>query len=392
MQSVDPPERFSLVVGGPFSDALRRLGLTGSDQLPTPRAALGLALLAWGIPALLVAAQSLLDARYAGWSFFTDLTVYARYLLALGVMIATERYADGRIILLTRQFRDARLLPDDSRQAFSDALVLADRRSSSRLAEAIVLLVAFALSSLTAHLEIELAGSTWLGAVVSGEIVYSWGGQASRFVSNPLFLFLVFRWVWRFVVWTVLLFRISRLRLQLTPLHPDRAAGLGFLAIYPSIFGGFVFALSCVVASSMVKEIGLARHDPDLVWFAIAGWIAFNLILFLGPLLVFAAPLYAARERGLLEYGRLAAHHHLAFHRKWIDGARDGGEMLGTTDPSSAADLDATVQAVLDMRFAPIDLPAVLQLVVASGIPMIGVVLTQIPLAELLKMIAGTIL
>lgn len=392
MQSVESGERFSLVVGGPFSVVLGRLGLTAADQLPTLRAALGLALLAWGIPALLVAAQSLLDARYAGWGFFADLTVYARYLLALGVMIATERYADGRIILLTRQFGEARLLPDDSRQAFSTALAVADRRSSSSLAEAIILLVAFALSSLTAHLEIELAGSSWLGAVESGGVVYSWAGQASRFVSNPLFMFLVFRWVWRFVVWTVLLYRISRLRLQLTPLHPDGAAGLGFLAIYPSIFSGFVFALSCVVASSMVKEIALARHDPNLVWFAIAGWIAFNLILFLGPLLVFAAPLYAVRERALLEYGRLATQHHLAFHRKWVREARDGEELMGSPDPSSASDLNASVQAVLGMRFAPIDLVAVLQLVVAAGIPMIGVVLTQVPLAELVKLIAGTIL
>jgi hypothetical protein len=198
--------------------------------------------------------------------------------------------------------------------------------------------------------------------------------------------------VWWFLVWGVLLFRLSRLPLQLTPLHPDRAAGLGFLAIYPSIFSGFVFALSCVIASSMVKDLGLERHSAELVWFAIGGWLTFALILFLGPLLVFVAPLYATRERALLQYGRLASQHHLAFHQKWIGEARSGQDLMGSPDPSSASDLNASVQAVRDMRVVPVDAVAVIQLVVAAGIPMLAVVATQIPLEDLVKWLVGTIL
>lgn len=48
--------RFSLVTGGPFHAALKCLGLTGADELPTRRAALSLALLAWLPPALLAVA------------------------------------------------------------------------------------------------------------------------------------------------------------------------------------------------------------------------------------------------------------------------------------------------------------------------------------------------
>jgi hypothetical protein len=214
---------------------------------------------------VLVVAQSLLDGHYSGWGLFTDWTVHTRYLIAIWVMITTERYADGRIDLLTQQFRAARLLANESQPAFEAALATADRRSSSALTEAALLAAALIWSGLTARYAVALAGSNWDGAVVAGEVVLSWAGQTARFVSNPLFLFLVFRWLWRFLVWTLLLLRISRLPLQLTPLHPDRSAGLGFLAIYPSIFSGFVFALSCVVASSMVKELGLAQHSPETV-------------------------------------------------------------------------------------------------------------------------------
>jgi hypothetical protein len=384
-------DRFSLVAGGPFHALLGRLGLLRADRLPTPRAAIGLGLLAWLAPALLVVAQSLVDARYSGWGFFTDWTAHTRYLVAIWVMIATERYAEGRIGLMTRQFRE-RLLPEESRPAFAAALEKADRRSSAALAEAVLLAAALVWTGLTARYAVALAGSSWDGTVLGGEVVLSWAGQFARFVSAPLFLFLVLRWIWRFLVWTALLYRLSRLPLQLTPLHPDRAGGLGFLAIYPSVFSGFVFALSCVVASSMVKELGLAQHSPETVWFSLVGWLAVVLILFLGPLLVFAGPLYALRERALLEYGRLASQHHLAFHRKWIGEGRSGEDMLGGPDPSSATDLNSSVQAVRELRVVPVDGPAVLLLVVAAGIPMLAVVLTQIPLADLVKWIVGTIL
>ncbi len=98
------------------------------------------------------------------------------------------------------------------------------------------------------------------------------------------------------------------------------------------------------------------------------------------------------RERALLEYGRLANQHHLAFHRKWIEEARSGEEIMGSPDPSSASDLNATVEAVLRLRLVPVDFPTVLQLMVAAGVPLLAVVFTQTSLGNLINWIAGTLL
>src|SRR5262245_53254804 len=227
---------FSLVAGGPFHRILRRLGLIGADQLPTSTAALVLALLAWLPPAVLAVAQSLADGSYSGWGFFTDSTVYTRFLIAIGMMVVTERYADGRILVLARQFRDGRLLSDAHLPVLAEVFATADRRSASAIEEVLIAVAALVWSSMTARYTVALAGSSWEGTMVAGEVVLSWAGEAARFVSNPLFIFLLLRWIWWFLVWTALLLRISRLPLQLTPLHPDRSAGLGFLAIFPSIF------------------------------------------------------------------------------------------------------------------------------------------------------------
>jgi hypothetical protein len=281
-------------------------------------------------------------------------------------------------------------MPEESLPAFRAALERADRLSASRLAEVMILVLALVGAGATTDVAVDLAGTGWAGREVAGDVVLSWAGWAARLWSTPLFLFLVLRWLWRFGVWTALLYRVARMPLQLTPLHPDRSAGLGFLAIYPSIFTGFIFAQSCVVASAMVRDIGLEHRSGEIVWLAIGVWLVLCLALLLGPLLVFVQPLYRLRERSLIEYGRLASHHHLAFQRKWLSGERDGAELLGSPDVSSAADLNGTIEALQQLRFIPVDLPALISLVAAAGLPMLVVVNTQIPFDDVLKWFLGS--
>jgi len=381
---------FSLVVGGPFHSLMQRAGLTGPDRLPTWRGALIVAFAAWLLPALLASVQALTSGEHSGLDFFSDWTAHTRYLIAVAEMLATERYADCRLLMLASHFHEAGLLPEESQAAFRAALERADRRSASPLAEALILVLALIGAAATTDLAVDLAARNWMGQEVSGDVVLSWAGWAARMWSTPLFLFLVLRWLWRFGVWAALLYRIARMPLRLTPLHPDRSAGLGFLAIYPSIFNGFIFAQSCVVASAMVQDIGLEHRSGEIVWLAIGVWLALCLALLLGPLLVFMRPLYQLRERSLIEYGRLASHHHLAFQRKWVSGEREGSELLGSPDASSAADLNGAIETLRQLRFVPVDLPALISLVVAAGLPMLVVVNTQIPFSDMIKWFLGS--
>ncbi len=391
-EGATPDSNFSLVAGGPFYLILQRLGLLGTDQLTTLRTASFLALLAWLPPALLAIVQSLIDGSYQGWGYFTDLTVPARYLIAIWAMIATERYADGRFKILGRQFREAGLLSRDSLPRYEAILAIADRRSSSWIAEAIMLAPALVISGSTIHLVVMLTGASWEGSLVGGRVELSWAGAAARYVSNPLFLFLVLRWGWWFLVWAALLFRISRLPLQLIPTHPDRAAGLGFLLIYPSVFTGFSFALSCVISAAILKDLAVEQRPNEIVWFTVAGWLALNLMVFLGPLLVFAVPLHAARERALIEYGRMATRQHVATHRKWTGKTADDEGEAGVSGLPSTAELNTNIQAIREMGYTPINRAAVTQIIVAAGLPLVAVVFTLVPLDDLLKWALGKFL
>lgn len=383
---------FSLVAGGPFYGILRRLGLLGADQLTTLRTATALALLAWLPPALLVAAQSLVDSSYNGWGYFTDLTVPTRYLIAIWAMVATERYADSRFKILGRQFREAGLLSLDSLPRYEAALAIADRRSSSWIAEGALLAAALVWTGFAMDLIISITGSSWEGTLVGGQPQLSWAGTAVRYMSGPLFMFMTLRWGWWFLVWAALLFRISRLPLQLIPSHPDRSAGLGFLAIYPSVFSGFIFAMSCVISSVMLKDLGYQQYPPETVWFAIGAWLAINLIVFLGPLLVFARPLFSARERALIEYGRMATRQHLTMHHKWTGRTENAGDHADSSALPSTSELNTTVQAIREMGYTPVNRTTVVQIVVAVGLPFLPVILKLVPLHSVLKWALGKVL
>lgn len=397
MPSNTPPppsdaHRFSLLSGGPFSRLLGRAGLLADDGLPSVGTSVGLALAAFALPAVLALAQTLVDADYTGWGYFTDATVYSRYLIAIGTLIASERYADRRLDLLVGHFSEAQLLPESSRPAFARALERADRRSRLGVVEAILVLLALFGSGVSAEYTVETVVSSWDGRLVGGEVAPSWAGIAARFISTPLFLFLLTRWVWRFIVWALLLVQIARLPLQLSPLHPDRAAGLGFLAIYPTVFVGCVFSVSCVLSASFLKELDFVQHSEKSVWLALGAWMAINLVTLLGPLTAFASKLYRTRERARLDYGRLANRHHLPFHRRWIDSTDSDASILGSTDFSSAADLNGAIEVVREIRVVPIDRPVIVQVALAAGLPLLAVVLRQVPLAEIVKWILGSLL
>jgi hypothetical protein len=193
-------------------------------------------------------------------------------------------------------------------------------------------------------------------------------------------------------VWTELLYRISQLRLQLSPMHPDGSAGLGFLAIYPGIFSGLAFALSSVIASAMLKDIDLVQHSANIVWLALAVWLVAVLIVFIGPLLVFTPILLAVRDQATIEYGRLADQFHRFFHHKWIKEARSGEDLISSPDFSPVSGLSANLQTARKMHVVPINRSAVVQLVIATAIPLLAVVVREVPLADIVKWIVGKIL
>lgn len=375
----------SIVRGGPLHQLLDWCGLTAADGLPTRTFIISLAVFAWLAPIVLALLQTWVDPVYNGVEILSDWTVHTRFLIAIAIMLLTERYADNRFNLLLAQFRQTQLIPESGEKKFATIIADSDRWSEAKLPEYLLLLVAFILPGVTASYVVNLTGSSWEGHMAGTEVVFSWAGLAARYFSTPLFQFLMLRWIWRFLVWTIMLYRISNMRLKLSPLHPDRCAGLGFLSIYPTVFSGFIFALSSVVAASIAKEITLMDINKHLAWILMGCWVVLILIIFIGPMLVFVRKLAMEREQAMLDYGRLCSQHHQAFQRKWVDAKADGAELYKAGDSAVIADLNDSVAILGCMKAFPVDKATVIQILLASGLPLLAAATKLMPLMDIVK-------
>jgi hypothetical protein len=211
-------------------------------------------------------------------------------------------------------------------------------------------------------------------------------------VSLPLFQFILLRWYLRFFIWFQFLWRVSRLDLHLLPAHPDRAGGLGFLGTGSYAFAPILFAQGTLLAAFLANRIfydgqNLLSFKPN-----IAVFVGFFLVVILAPLLVFTPQIVAAKRRGLGEYGTLASSYVAGFEEKWLASSDQQStsraeELLGSGDIQSLADLGNSFGFVREMRPVPFSWQDVTRLAVATAAPVVPLLLTIMPLEELLSRI-----
>jgi hypothetical protein len=114
------------------------------------------------------------------------------------------------------------------------------------------------------------------------------------------------------------------------------------------------------------------------------------LSLFIGPLLVFIPRIAQAKRTGILEYGCLAQRYVRGFDVKWLRGGAPVDEpLVGSGDIQSLADLANSFEVVRTMRMAPVALQDVVRLALAALVPVAPLLLTVMPLEDLLRLVSG---
>jgi hypothetical protein len=386
-----------LMRSGPFHQLQQALHLEDPLNPRTMRRALLFALVSWLPLAALAAVQGLAINADPRRSLLLDFTVYARFLMAVPLFILGESAADRMYSMIVDYMLRSGIVTGSERQAFDDLIYSNRRFRDSRPVEILFAVLAYvgaALSIFYYHATSER--STWLMDGAAGSISLSWAGCWYAAVSLPLFQFLLYRAIWSWLIWVRFLRRLSRLRLRLTPTHPDLAGGLNILGDSPYAIAVFVFAIGAVLSAALIMQISyegasvVIYHNVFIVYLLLAMMISF------GPLLVFIGKLDRLRQRGLRDYGTLANRHAQLFDEKWVNRAgvtEDDGEIpLGSPDTSSISGLKSSYETVNRMRFFPFGLRAFIALAAAALIPMVPLMLMEFPLQKILKAIAGFIL
>lgn len=388
------PYDFSIVLGGPLYQMLRRAHLAG-DALELLRVRIvAITAFAW-LPLLVLSA---LGGRAWGGAvavpFVHDVEVHARFLVALPLLVLAELVVHRRMRPLVRQFLERGLVPDASRARFDAALPAALRLRNSVLAE--VLLIAFVYLVGIVYIWPQygaLAVATWSAGPADGGHRLTPAGWWFLYVSLPAFQFVLFRWYFRMFIWIRFLWHVARCELRLVPTHPDGAAGLGFLAGTVIAFAPLLAAHGTLVAGLIANRIffqGAALTDFQI---ELGVLVAFLLLIVLGPLMLFVPQLSRARRTGLREYGTLAQRYVREFDEKWVRRGQAAGEpLLGSGDIQSLADLGNSFAFVRGTRLVPFDKNTVLQLAIITLLPVAPLLLTMVSLDELLKRLVQIVL
>jgi len=392
-QNSENGEDFSLVLGGPLYQILRRSRLAGDALELALQRTITLSLFAW-LPLLLLSALKGQTLRGdIQIPFLLDVEVHIKFLVVVPLLIISELVVHSRMRLVVKQFLERHLIPEKDLPRFYGAVASAFRLRNSVLAE--VLLVAFVYGVgvliIWRHYT-ALATATWYAIPTAEGMKISLSGTWYGYVSLPLFQFLLIRWYFRMFIWARFLWQVSRLDLKLVPTHPDRVGGLGFMSNTVYAFAPLAAAHGGMLAGFVANRIFYRGASLPEFKMEIAVIVLFLLCVILGPLVLFSPRLAAAKRSGGREYGSLAMRYVREFDNKWLRGGAPADEALvGSADIQSLADLSNSFEVVRTMRITPITRDAIVQLSAAALLPVAPLALTLMPLEELLKRLLGVV-
>jgi len=374
---------FSLVLGGPVFQLFRRSYLTGDHLELLHRRTAIITVVAW-LPLLILATFGPHPASIKGISFFHDVEVHVRFLVALPILIGAELLVHLRIRPVVRRFVERRIVLPEDLPRYHAAIQSAVRLRNSIPAELSLLLFVYTFGLWLWHSRVGLDTSTWY-AMPGGRWHLTPAGSWYVFVSIPILQFILLRWYMRLFIWFRFLWQVSRINLNLIPTHPDRCAGIAFLGKSAYAFGPILFAQGAMLAGLIAGRV-LYRGESLLSFkLQIGGFVAFFVFAILGPLLMFTPRMASARRKGLADYGLLAQRYVESFEKKWV--LRDPAsseELLGAADIQSLADLGNSYALVRDMRSVPFGLEDITRLAAATAAPLVPLLLTIFSPEELI--------
>jgi hypothetical protein len=374
-------DEVSLVRGGPFYRAQELARLVNPNRWNLSRRVVFAIAIGW-VPLVLI--TLLLNPR-ALFGLLTDYTVNARMLFGVPVLLAGQPVMETTFRAIVRAVRDAGLLTPSDTDRLDQTLARLIRLRDSAIPELIFVVVAYAKVAETVQTHLMYV-RPW-GLVGTGvEVHLSTAGWYYVLVSQLLYQLLILISIWKWVLWCIFLYRLSKLDLQLVPTHPDQHGGVGFLGLSPVAITPTILVVSAVIGATWRSEI--FREHVHFMSFKIDALVLAGIVLIvtMGPLAFFVAKLTALRRLGIFEYGALGQFESMQFHKRWIQHrAGREEEFPASPEASTLTDYGSSYQNIEHLQPFPFDQGAFVGLILAIAFPLLPVVLAEVPFATVLK-------
>jgi len=216
-----------------------------------------------------------------------------------------------------------------------------------------------------------LAAATWFG-----------------WVSLPLLLFLRLRWVWRAIVWFQILWRISRLSMNIYPTHADQKGGLAILGRTQEGFGLYWLATSALSSTTIAHRVSLGEKVLQDYYVVVPAVVSLEVLLTLLPLLFFVPALKVARIRGVADYELLSSRYSKDFDPRWMVSSEvPEKQILGNPDFQSLADLGNGYDRISKMGVFPAKAKSAKVIALFGALPFLPLMLMAFPAEKIAKVV-----
>jgi len=349
-----------------------------------PVLALGLAALAW-LPLLALAA---LDGSAALQAFLGDLPMYVRFLFAVPLLVALDRMRYNHTRSVVRYLDQAAVVRPAQAPRLDAIAGALERRERAPAASIVLALLAFAGSALGARVALAAGEISWIANGAGGLSLAGWWLAA---ISQPIWLFLLLRWLYAMLLWWGFQWSVSRLALRLVATHPDARGGLGILRIGQTAMTALALPVSAMLSAQVAMDMLAGRLQFRAVVPDIVAYYLLWTLLFVLPLLFFTPSLIRAKREGLMAYGKLGEVLFGGFQEKWAEVATEAQrELLGNVDPSSLADYGYAYEVVAGMKPVPATRDNFILLAVLTLAPFLPLLLIQYSISEILtRLLSG---
>jgi len=385
----DKYKDFSLVSGGLLYDLMAKIRGNDTKKYGQWRRAIFFALLTW-LPLLILA---LIDGTMIGdktdINFWEDITIHIRFLFVVPFLILVEKTIDESFVDFFKTTE--RIISRDNQKIFDRLVGTIDRMSNSYIPE-IIILVSIYLIIILRWNDLPIFNSSREFLAQPNVNKLSPAGWYYFFVSFPFYLLMVFRWIWRWMIWFYSLVRISRLRFKIEALHADKMGGLGYLNLVPLAFTFLFLAPSAGLAASFGMEIlydgkSLNQYYIEILMYG----LAVPIILY-SPLLFFAPMMKKAMSRSIHQFGDLLTRHNNDYYEKWITGPPPkGDQLLGSVDNSSLSDINGSYGPVQGTKLVPLNYKMIFTSIILILLPFIPLIFTSFSGNEVLIKLIETL-
>ncbi len=326
--------------------------------------------------------------------FVKDVIPYVRGLIVIPLLIMADNVIEPMMLKTSAYLRSSGIVPVGERANFDQALTRLTHLLNAKWLQVILALLAILVSWILqadyVDMWTERGVTSWALHLEGDKVDETLAGQWYLLVSSPLVSFLLYRWMWRFIVWSMLLFIVSRMKLDLYASHTDLSGGLGIIGYGQSLFVIIFVVVAALVSSDMASNILYEGEKLVDVKLVVLVFITASIIVIAAPLFFFTSKLVDLKRRALAEYGMLQQQISRDFHHHWVDDKAQ--ELVDSMQPSAMADYSAVYEIASSMRIVPLNPKTIIVLAAVLFVPFLPLALTEQTIWDVLKMIGNSVL